>query len=265
MSSPVRALPDGTASHAEAIARDFRVSPALHTNDNILWFLFGHPQFKEPRDAIQYYFDSGLTSAKRIFSIVTEHAVERPLFRRLLGRPMSILDFASGYGCVSRHFPAIMPQARLTACDIHPDAVNFIRKEMGIEAILSAHEPEKLLTPRGFDVVFALSFFSHMPDATWGRWLRSLCAQLVRGGILIFTTNGMKSFPCFGPEAKLDERGFYFLTQSEQTDLDPAQYGSTIVQYDYVYRQIGALGARLLAYEEGVWYGHQDAYILRRI
>jgi SAM-dependent methyltransferase len=265
MSSPARAFPDGTVSHAEAIARDFGVSPALHPEDNILWFLFGHSQFKEPREAIHFYFDSGLTSAKRICSIVTEHVGGRPLFRRLLRSPISILDFASGYGCVTRHLSAVMPQAKLTACDIHPEAVDFIRTKLGIKAVLSAHEPEKLVTCGRFDVVFALSFFSHMPEATWGSWLRSLCAQLVRGGILIFTTHGMKSFPHFGPDAKLDDRGFYFIAQSEQTDLDPGEYGSTIVSYDYVRRQIGTVGACLVAYEEGVWYGHQDAYVLRRI
>jgi hypothetical protein len=73
----------------------------------------------------------------------------------------------------------------------------------------------------------------------------------------------MKSLPHFGSDAKLDNRGFYFIAQSEQTDLDLDEYGSTIVSYDYVCRQISALGARLLAYEEGVWYGHQDVYVLR--
>jgi hypothetical protein len=40
------------------LAIDFRVSPALHPEDNILWFLFGHPRFQEPREAIRFYFDS---------------------------------------------------------------------------------------------------------------------------------------------------------------------------------------------------------------
>ena len=165
-----------------------------------------------------------------------EHVVERPLARRLLRMPVSILDFASGYGCVARHFSVVMPD-RLRhssrSCRFHSHKTRHQGCPFGPRATTAGDA-------RGFDVVFALSFFSHMPEATWGRWLHSLCAQLVRGEILIFTTHGMKSLPHFGPDAKLDNRGFYFIAQSEQTDLDLDEYGSTIVSYDYVCRQISA-------------------------
>jgi len=72
---------------------------------------------------------------------------------------------------------------------------------------VSRHVPEDLALGRTFDVVFALSFFSHVPEATFGRWLRALFAGVSEGGILIFTTHGLASQPNLG-NPEIPESGF---------------------------------------------------------
>jgi hypothetical protein len=54
-----------------------------------------------------------------------------------------ILDFASGYGCVSRHFKNVMPSALLTAMDIHENAYHFNKMHFGVDAIVSSVDPTK--------------------------------------------------------------------------------------------------------------------------
>jgi SAM-dependent methyltransferase len=259
-----RTLPADAAREAEVVAKKLTVSPALHSEDNILWFLLAHPLFKESRQAVTHYFENGLMSAARVRELADRH-LHRSLLQRLMRRQISILDFASGYGCVTRHLPVLFPKAHIAASDIHPAAVDFIRDKIGTKAILSSHVPEQFSPEQTFDLIFALSFFSHISDVTWGRWLHALFTTLNPGGLLIFTTHGIKSFPCFPPDAKLDERGYYFLGHSEQDDLDGAEYGSAITSRDYVFRQIAVCrGARLLEYEEGVWYGRQDFYVVAK-
>jgi hypothetical protein len=176
-----------------------------------------------------------------------------------------VLDFASGYGCVTRHMRTVLPRAAKVACDIHPAAVKFIRNQLGTPAILSAHSPDALSVAQKFEAIFALSFFSHMPDSTWCKWLSALCSLLIPRGILIFTTHGEKSLRYFPPDVTLDENGFYFLHRSEQTDLEPSEYGSMITSRDYVQRQIDEIEVmRVAEYAEASWYGHQDTYVLRR-
>jgi 2-polyprenyl-3-methyl-5-hydroxy-6-metoxy-1,4-benzoquinol methylase len=54
-----------------------------------------------------------------------------------------------------------------TAYDIHQQAIQFIQEKLKTEAVLSASRPEDLDLNRAFDVVFALSFFSHMPKVRY--------------------------------------------------------------------------------------------------
>ncbi len=62
-------------------------------------------------------------------------------------------------------------------------------KPWGVESYLSSPVPEQLTLPSQ-DVIFAHSFFSHMPETTWARWLKALANALAPRGVLIFTTPG---------------------------------------------------------------------------
>ena len=177
---------------------------------------------------------------------------------------VSLLEFAAGYGCVTRHLRGALPQADITACDIHNAAVRFIEDQFGIDAIASISDPDKFALERKFDVVFALSFFSHMPKETWARWLEALARHTVDGGAIIFTTHGLRSMRGI-PDCQLDTDGFFFFPGSEQGDLSTSEYGTTITTFDYVYRQIANIeGVSLARFHEALWWGHQDLYIVRR-
>ena len=89
---------------------------------------------------------------------------------------------------VSRHLNRMKERYALTACDIHEQAIEFLQTAIEVDAVLSRTDPDDLSLPESFDVVFALSFFSHVPDGTWGRWLRKLYSALANDGLLIFTT-----------------------------------------------------------------------------
>ena len=135
---------------------------------------------------------------------------------------------------------------------------------MHVPPLPSATLPEDLALPLEFDVIFALSFFSHMPRTTWTRWLRRLYDGLAPGGLLFFTTHGRESMKFF-PTATLDESGFWFNASSEQGDLDTADYGQAIALKKFVDVQIEQLpGVEYLAHEPSIWWGHQDLYVLRR-
>src|SRR5262245_24245596 len=139
----------------------------IHDNDFILQFLRGLPFYPSEEHARAEYFRTGKESACHLRDLVTQFIGNGPL---------TILEFASGYGCVTRHLASTIPSATVTASDIHPEAINFLEKQIGVKAALSHAVPELFPIRTEFDVVFALSFFSHMPLATWGRWLRTLAA-----------------------------------------------------------------------------------------
>jgi SAM-dependent methyltransferase len=244
----------------EAIRREnaakYSVSPEIHDDDLLLQFLLTHPAFPDPEQAIAYYFSDGAESARKLEEILMRNTA----FGRS-GR-YSLLEFASGYGMVTRHLGRQLAGADIVSCDIHDQAVTFINDTLRSSAVLSRHVPEELTLNRQFDVVFALSFFSHMPEATFGRWLQALFSVVLPGGILVFTTHGLASQKIFGDVA-LSESGFAFMPSSEQGDLAGTEYGSSISTPDYV---IGELYRRLRApiceFRHAYWWGHQDLYVV---
>jgi hypothetical protein len=84
------------------------------------------------------------------------------------------------------------------------------------------------------------------------------------GGMLVFTTHGVLSRPHFG-DPKLPETGFWFRPDSEQPDLPGHAYGQTITAPDFVRAVIASIPwVELVSWQEGVWWGHQDAWVLRK-
>jgi hypothetical protein len=232
------------------------VKPDIHDEDFIFQFVMSHPGFNSPADAASYYFDDGRKSADRVSALIARYMPGHNHVR--------LLEFASGYGCVTRHLAVSARGYELVACDIHQAAVSFTREALGVNAMQSASRPEDVNSDKPFDVVFALSFFSHMPDRTWGRWLRTLLSMVTDGGLLIFTTHGRKSGKHFG-NPQVDDQGYFFRPESEQADLATDEYGSTLVLPKYVFRKLNELPDTNLAYfEEGLWWEHQDTYVVQR-
>ena len=230
----------------------------IHPDDLIFQFVIKAPSFMTNEQAVKYYFYDGANSAKKLGNL---------LFSKLnvkRSADTSILEFASGYGCVTRHLTGELAPVKIVSCDIHEAACTFIESAIGVKTICSATKPEDLEIENGsFDVVFALSFFSHMPEHTWGRWLKSLFDKLKPGGYLIFTTHGMTTWKGLGKPI-IPESGLWFAPSSEQKDLDVVDYGSTIVTPEYVRRAVeNILHQSVLRMDEADWWGHQDLYVVK--
>ena len=248
---------------AVAEAAKFGVSPAIHKLD----FIFHHhiriqpnPNSVETRAHVtDYYFKDGSRSATQLDEIVKQYHCHSA------ARRLSLLEFASGYGAVSRHLSKMAEKYDLVACDIHSSAINFLRNNLCTNAILSDSRPEDFKADQKFDVVFALSFFSHMPPKTFGSWIATLLACVEQDGLLIFTTHGRESYadvrsPLLSPE------GYWFSPVSEQDDLPTDEYGCMISTPFYVAEQISKCpNAALICFQESFWWGKQDLYIIKKV
>ena len=231
------------------------VAAACHAQDFIYEYVMKHPGFAGTRPAVDYYFDDGARSAAKFSEIVSQFDIQE--------RPIHLLEFASGYGCVTRHLKK-NPAFSLVACDIHEQAIEFLGTQLGVRSVMSAHVPEQLSLGEKFDVIFALSFFSHMPRSTFGRWLTALFSHLDSPGYLVFTTHGLASRKQHGnPEIPAD--GFFFTAMSEQGDISTAEYGSTIVTPDFVRREARErTGEEVFDYKHAFWWNHQDLWVVKK-
>lgn len=251
-------LTSATKELAAISAGRLGVSPAIHPEDFIFRFVYEHPGFESKAGAVDYYFNDGHKSAEKV-KVAFDKWVSAPA-----GHDCQILEFASGYGAVSRHLGLLKPNGDIQSCDIHPDAMAFIEENFGLDTVTSCEVPEELVLPHQYDFIFVLSFFSHMPHRTWARWLRKLYGSLSKGGILLFTTHGRVSMQHF-PQAELDSSGYWFEQSSEQKDLDVETYGQAITAKHYVDAQIDTLDDVIVRdYQEAAWWDHQDLYVIER-
>src|ERR1700730_9151731 len=78
-----------------AAASKLGVEAACHTEDFIYQFCIKHTCFSAVGSSFDYYFGDGHRSALKFGNIVSELGIEK--------RPIKLLEFASGYGCVTRH------------------------------------------------------------------------------------------------------------------------------------------------------------------
>lgn len=250
------ALSEETLRFNKQWADKEQVTDAVHPKDYIFWFVATHPEMSL-EDATKYYFEDGARSATKLDGHFTRHFGA--------DKQVKLLEFASGYGCVSRHLKK-NPRIDLTSCDIHPEAIEFLKNRIGVKALQSAHTPEDFTTPEKYDAIFALSFFSHMPKATFGRWIKALYGALNPGGCLLFTTHGVKS--CQGLQITVDdadEEGFWFQARSEQHDLDVAEYGLTLSLPHYVIPTVYKnVGAPIADYRQAEWWYHQDLWVVKK-
>ncbi len=243
----------------ESVARRYNVCPEIHPQDFLFQYIRGSVRLDTDEKATEEYFEDGANSARKLGSILSDVCGYGD-------RQVQLLEFASGYGMVTRHIRNVMPRCSTTSCDIHPQAVQFIREKLATEAVLSASKPEDIFLDKTFDVVFALSFFSHMPKDTFSRWLEQLASFVKPEGYLIFTTHGLRSLRSFRMNFKFDEEGFYFRSTSEQMDLSAKEYGSTFVTPQYVIGRLAQMTNLPLQYfREGYWWGHQDVYVAKAV
>ncbi len=250
-------LTDEMIEFNRAVAERLCVSPAVHPKDFIYWFCATHP-LKTVETGIDLYFENSGLSARMVADLAASLGYTND-------QKVKLLEFASGYGCVTRHLTK-NPWFDLVSCDIHPPALEFLTNELGVESLASASVPEQFSAPEKFDMVFALSFFSHMPKSSFGRWLKALFSVLKAPGYLAFTTHGYKSCPGLkvAPE-EIPADGFWFRADSEQKDLDTAEYGLSLTTPDFVIGEIyRTLGAPIALYRHGYWWTEHDLWVVKR-
>ena len=230
---------------------DCTISPA----DDIFHFFAGHPTSINP---IRDYLADGWRTLSELMWLVEEAG-------QPLSRCASVLEFASGHGRFTRHLVKALGAERVVVSDVVPGAVEFLQSTFEVNGFMSASVPEQVQWPQRYDLVFVLSLFSHLPRSTWARWLKVLFEAVAPGGLLVFSTHGIKAAAF--DSVVLDDKGFFFTPSSESNAIDAHEYGTTFTSEAFVLQVIAdTLGADCLVHKAPVhFWNHQDAYVLRRL
>ena len=180
----------------------------------------------------------------------------------------AVLDFPCGHGRVLRVVRAVFPEARITACDLDQDGVDFCATTFKAIPVYSKESPEEVVIEDRFDLVWCGSLFTHLDQGRWRGFLELFRSLLAPGGILIFTTQGRCA------AKRILTESFYGLEQDQVSEVlheyhrtgfgyrdykwRPG-YGVSLSTLPWVLSQVQNLtGLRIILLQEQGWDNHQD-------
>ncbi|MDO5624443.1 MAG: class I SAM-dependent methyltransferase [Pseudomonadota bacterium] len=256
--SPATQLEAYNLAEAHALPGAFGEWMGLETRidpqDDVYGFFTGHGTWSSP---MRDYLADGWRTLSELL-LLLERA----------GKPLAgcgqVLEFASGHGRFTRHLVKALGPERLTVSDVVPQAVAFSTQHFGVRGVVSVADPAQLGLPGRYDLVFVLSLFSHLPRATWGRWLHALWQAVAPGGVLVFTTHGEYAVQRAG--VGLDGEGFHFVAQSESHAISAQEYGTAFTSAAFVQARVDELLPPPVRVEHApAWFwAHQDAFVLQK-
>ena len=236
-----------------------QVSVPLDTSPELQERVSRHISLDE-RMLSEKYFDVG-ESALRAIRLTQSLAGARDF--------TSILDMPCGHGRVARWLRAAYPAARLTACDVLKDGVDFCARTFSASAVYSSTHPEAAMFGDSYDLIFVGSLLTHVDADRWDHFLDLWWTLLRPGGLLIVTTHGdwvaermrgghLYGYPPLSIERLLrtyEHARFGFLEESPTS----IEYGITLSKPDWVLRRLQRCeDARVVLYSERLWDRHQD-------
>ena len=134
--------------------------------------------------SVDWYVKSGWLAAQSI-----RFALERNGIR--VEDLTSILDFGCGSGRVIRHWRPLT--AAVHGTDYNSDLIRWCERNLPFATFQTNDVRPSLQYPDGsFDLIYALSVFTHLDEEHQDAWMRELRRTLKPTGYLIITTHG----PC---------------------------------------------------------------------
>ncbi len=226
----------------------------IHPADEMYLFELSQPR-RSPQTAAVFYFATGRSIWRTVASVVSWRFGG-------FAKVRALLDFASGFGRMTHFFARALDPRAITVAEIDPGAVRFQQEAFGVRGCVSGPDPGRLPLSASFDLVLAVSFFSHLPAVRFEAWLTRLYELVAPGGLLLFTTHGPELYD--GP-IPMPPSGLLFRPESETTRLEASEYGTSWVTEAFVRRTANGVsgGAPLWCFPYGLC-GHQDLYVMEK-
>lgn len=154
----------------------------------LMFLVQGSPNVRE-------FLTDGRGTAQGILDVLRGSGIE-------IGSSMRVLDFGCGCGRVIRHLHT-MTGARLQGSDYNPHLVEWCRRNLRFGQFdLNGVSPPLAYGNGQFDLVYALSVFTHLPDGLQLAWMAELSRVLKPGGHLLMTTQGESFLPYMSEEER---------------------------------------------------------------
>ncbi|MCB9832560.1 MAG: class I SAM-dependent methyltransferase [Planctomycetes bacterium] len=219
------------------------------------------------------YLETGANGYRMIAGLVAQQDRKLDDFR-------CVLDFGSGPGRMIRYFLRHWSTTGIVGADVDRRAIEWAQRNFPFgEFVVSSPEPPLVFPAASFDLIYAVSVFSHLSEANHLAWVEELRRVCHPDALVILTILGRHAHTRLSEEPKfrdwagldlnqlgaarreIDGRGFAFVRQ-ESGHLDRDLYGVAFLTPTYI-ESAWAKHFELVDFKEAAIDDNQDAVVLR--
>jgi SAM-dependent methyltransferase len=132
---------------------------------------------------VGWFLEGGRLAAESVRDALARHG-------RRIEELGALLDFGCGCGRVTRRW-AGLDRTAVHGADANEHAIAWCRANLPFARFVSnGLAPPLDHADESFDLVYALSVFTHLPEDLQNAWARELTRLLRPGGVLLLTTHG---------------------------------------------------------------------------
>jgi SAM-dependent methyltransferase len=221
-----------------------------------------HKEDLNIRAKSKWYFGSGYRDAWKVLTMVEQCSFDLRSMR-------AVLEFGCGSARVLRHLRNITG-VQLAGTDANPKAIAWDRNSLlGVDFCHNKLTPPLAFDEAKFDLIYALSVFTHIPLEWQRAWLDELRRVLAPGGYLLCTVHGDHYFrsQLNEEDRKQFERGGVLTLDSKHPR---ASYSSQVLGSWDVFqtrdqvRAVFGVGFEILCYTTEPAAASQDTLVLQK-
>lgn len=183
----------------------------------------------------------------------------------------NVFEFGCGCGRVLYPLSTLLPQAKLFGSDIDKEAIGWLNEARSVLNLNSValfnngDMPPLSASTEAFDLVYAISVFTHLPVPMQDAWMTELCRITKKGSYLLITTQNESLILQHLDEsdrAKLMHEGVFYKAFQSTTGL-PDYYQASWHVKGYLEKRWSDLVELVCHVPHGIG-GHQDLNLYRR-
>ena len=180
-----------------------------------------------------------------------------------LGNFQNVLDFGCGCGRTLLWLQSGFPKVNWNGTDVHPEMIEWCRANIpSARFTINAALPPLEYPDSGFDLVYAVSVFTHLNEEYQRAWIPELRRVLKPSGLLLLTFHGEHVWNVGDDAREVERQGIVFRTSTKLRGIMPHWYQTTFQTPSHLR---GSLSAHFTVIRHSSKaFGDQDAILARR-